>query len=229
LDWRERRIDLNNIDHQKENISDVIGISEREFQKIIEEIFSDSLKLQSDIEKLRFSEEEIKTALNAPSWSEAIAYIWEKRGQTNISLEEFFLTLILLKEEKSREERLLSLKMISRGLASIMASAIEEMNQQEETQRIIEMIKANGTEVLFGTRECIKLVRKNEENRCPAKLGCIKLTLIQNLENLKLPFPIIFEEVETEIEDCLKNWKRKTIEKILKAKDIDELKAALVS
>jgi hypothetical protein len=198
----EKKIFLDEIDHSKEKIHEIIGISRLEllenFQKICEE---DTPKTLSS--KLGFSVDEIIDALNSTQRiSEAIVRLWKNKGRTEISLKEFIQTAVLIKNMRKSPEMLLSLA------------------EKALLEELVEIVESHGSQVLMNTSPCEEW-RKNHPSckGCPSELGCRKMNLITHCLKMKMSYePKSFEDfLSTE------KWTREKIEEILKAKDLNQL------
>jgi hypothetical protein len=215
---KEKRINIDKIDHSKDLIWEALGISEEEFKLALEEV---SIRDMVASVANNFSEEELLEALKRCSiYSEAIAFLWKRKNRTYITLEEFLSTFIALKElKKFKEEKELedTVRMVlfilfrDEGIAFALTPIL--------TAKLI------AEQEIF--KEVVKLVRERGEGKDEdEKTTSIKIDLIREIQRLK---PSVAPEVKAEFEEYLRRWKEGMIQKILKAKNIQELKKALLS
>jgi hypothetical protein len=198
----ERKIDLNRIDHSKERLFETIGISRLEFLEDIQKIQEEN-KPEELADKLGFSADEVIEALkNTQKLSEAIVRLWKNKGRQKISLKEFIQTAVLINRIKNSPEMLLPLA---------KKAFLKEMQ---------ELIESHGSQLMIDTPECEQWVKTHQNCKgCPSEFGCLKFNMITRCLAIKDQYePKSFQDFIQ-----MEKWIRKKIDKILKAKDINEL------
>lgn len=204
----EKKIPLDKIDHTKEELNETIGLSKLEFRENLYRIYQKETP-ETLIEKLGFSIEEIVKALNnSRKFSEAIQFLWRNKGRKEISLREFLETAVLLKGIRESPEII------------VPSLAIEQIHQ-----KIKELVETHGNQVSIDTDECKRWIEKNQNCKdCASEIGCLKFVMINHCLLVRAQYtPKSFEDFLS-----MEKWIRETIDKILKAKTIDELNKIFV-
>jgi len=104
----EKTIVLDQINYQKENPSEAIGVSEEEIEKCKRKLLTNHKGPRDLLEKLGLSEDELCQAINellatdrvviTKSPTKVIANLWKKRSRKEITLVEYVGTSILIAE-----------------------------------------------------------------------------------------------------------------------------------
>jgi DNA-binding transcriptional MerR regulator len=203
----EKKIPLDKIDHTKEKLRETIGLSKEEYQKSLSQIHGETSERL--LEKLGFSIEEIVKALNnSRKFSEAIQFLWRNKGRKEISLREFLETAVLLKGIRESPEII------------VPSLAIEQIHQ-----KIKELVESHGNQVWIDTDECKRWIEKNQNCKdCASEIGCLKFVMINHCLLVRVQYtPKSFEDFLS-----MEKWIRETVDKILKAKTVDELSKIFV-
>jgi cobalamin biosynthesis Mg chelatase CobN len=216
-----KEIDLDQIDHSKINILEALGISKEELERAAKErSLPNAVKNISNI----FSPEELREALEKSlTISEVITYLWKKKGRTRIKVEEALATLIVLKELEKLEKR----QKEEEELRDIVRMVLLLLFKDERLAFFLApVILSKIKEEKERLKKIVTLVKEREEGEEDEELTFIKVDLIREIEGWN---PIVHPDVRPEFEAYVRNWKEKTIQKILEAKSIGELKKALLS
>jgi hypothetical protein len=213
---KEKKIDLKKIDHSKDKISEALGISQEEFRLAMKEVFPSIGNAAAKIIK-NFSMEELSEAIERYSlYSEAIVFLWSKKKRTYLTLEEFVATLFVLQRLKELKEK----------LENIVRMVLFTLFRDEEIALVLTplvALKAEEEKEIF--EKIVKLIREKGAQG-DEELEFIKIDLLREIERFK---PSVHPEIREEFEECLRRWKEGMIQKILNAKNIQELKKVLLS
>lgn len=208
----ERKIVLDQINHERENLHETIGIPLEEYDQCVQGIGNNTpLKRRMEMEGLGFSKEELmKTWEDSRSISEAIVKLWKKRGRTEISLKEFVYTAMLVRSAKPREG--LEIPEI-RGLLEGLISEIV-------AEDVVKRVKEHGDQVLVGTPHCEKWREEHGGSQgCQSELGCRKVEHILRALNVKRRYrPRSFNDFLE-----MEKWIKRAVDEILEAKNLKEL------
>jgi len=191
---REKKIKLEELDHSKEFLHETIGISAEEFSEVFWEELKKNKTLEKLIDKLKISLEEIvEISFRVKTISQIAAEIWKRRGKKRISLKTFIQTVILV------------------------LSAIEVFRKfKDELRNLIEMVRAEGTEVALGTSDCREWLNSQQScEECPFILGCQKIFLLYICFSKKA----FFFNPLWDLSGCTE----REIKKILKATTLEQL------
>lgn len=207
----ERRISIDQIDHTKGMLYETVGISSAEFDSYAQETYNNYTP-ETLIKHLGFSIGELREAFrNTGQTSKAISNLWEKRGKREISLREFVQTFLLLHQ----------FVFSGPSIAIVIEEAIETKELKDPNENIIKLVTRRGTPVLQGTPVCEAWLETHKDSQgCPSELGCKKVRLILRVLDLRDNY-----KPKSKIASIKKYWwTMKTINTILKAKDLEELK-----
>jgi hypothetical protein len=155
-------IDLENLDNSKDEIHQVIGISEIELTEYFHQIYKEHTP-ETLLKELGFSPQVIFNALEKTKrTSEAVKRLWESKGRKKIPIKKFLETFILLKQ-------------IDRS-----PTFIEWLRERALTEEAIKIVRKQGIQPMMNTSHCIEWKEKEKRcNGCISEPSCLKVLLIK--------------------------------------------------